>query len=166
VSREYNLELARVLHCEHPIQADVEGAAAAVVPGFGWAEAGEGQGLFLCRCMKPCKQPEQCGLTFWTLPLETGGHKVVLRLPWSDDSSGELLTFDLWCCDNCEVQGTGATFDTWVGRFYDVPARLLSYVHELRSRTYIGARKSLGKRYPDVFTEGSYVTLILYRRTT
>ena len=131
--------------------------------------------MFLCRCMKPCKDPEHCGLVFWdeagnaerieAFGKLAGGHLVQLKLPWTD-KAGEIVTFDLWCCSNCETQGTGATFDVWVGRFYDVPARLLAYVHESRSHTYVGARKSLGKRFPDEFTEGSFVSLILYRRTT
>lgn len=173
---DYNLEYLRVLHFAHPLQNDPEDASAAVTLGFEWAEAGEGQGLFLCRDSAPCADPEHCGRTFWEDAGNAawlgqgagGGHEAELTMPWTakgSDGSGELEVFHLWCCSNCELQGTGAVFDVWVGRFYDLPARLLMYIHETRSHTYGGLRKSMGEMYPDDFNEASFVTLMLYRRT-
>lgn len=164
--REYNLEGVKVLHEAHPFQNDPGQASAAVIPGFEWATAGEGQGLFLCRDTGPCKAPDECGRTFWSdRPERPKGHEIEVYMPWAVDSAGTLEMFDLWCCENCAVQGSGAVFDVWVGRFYDLPARLLAYLHEKRGQTYIGLRKSMGKAYPDQFNETSFVTLILYRRT-
>lgn len=164
---EYNLEALRVLHFEHPLQNNPEDASAAVLLGFEWAEAGEGQGLFLCRDTDRCKAPDICGKTIWDEAndkVRAKGHDVGVPLPWNG-KDGKPVVLHVWCCPNCEIQGNGAVFDVWVGRFYDIPARLLAYHHEARSHTYVGLRKSLGKRYPDTFNEASFVTLVLYRRT-
>lgn len=167
VERRYNLERLRVLHYEHPLQSNPGDASAAVTLGFGWAETGEGQGMLLCRDRGSCKAPEDCGRTLWVDrdTVGEGGHEVVVQLPWAEDSSGVLASMAVWCCENCTVEGSGAVFDVWVGRFYDLPARLLAYLHERRAHTYTGLRTSMGKQYPDDFSETSFVTLVLYRRT-
>ena len=164
---EYDLAGVKVLHAPHPFQVNAGDPAAALSLGFEWAEVGEGQGIFLCRDTGPCEAPDLCGQTFWSdRPEEPEGHEVELPMPWAADSSGEALeTFKLWSCVNCTPQGTGATFDVWVGRFYDLPARLLAYLQHKSGHTYIGLRKHMGKTYPDRFSEASFVTLILYRRT-
>lgn len=163
---EYNLELMRVLHFLHPLQNNPEDSSAAVTLGFSWAETGEGQGLFLCRGTAACQNEEDCGRLFWddvNEELQTG-HKVEVPMPWTD-REGDQVVFEVWCCENCEIVGSGAVFDVWVGRFFDIPARLIAYVHESRAHTYTGLRKSLGEQYPDEFNETSFVTLVLYRRT-
>jgi hypothetical protein len=165
---DYDLTEMVVLHAEHPFQNDPGDASAAVMFGFDWAMIGEGQGIFLCRDTGPCLAPDECAKTFWfDRPEEPAGHRIELQMPWPapGDDSGALEVFELWCCENCTAEGTGATFDVWVGRFYDLPARLLSYLHETRSHTYTGLRKAMGERYPDRFSEASFVTLVLYRRT-
>jgi len=167
----YDLANLRVLHSQHPLQSDPADVSSTVRLGFKWAEIPVGQGLFLCTCAKKCLDPEHCGRTFFDQVIvqvgEHPGHKVDIAMPWSDGTgSGDLVVFEVWCCPNCEVVGTGSTMDVWVGRFYDIPARLLQYEHETRSRSYAGLRKSMGKAYPDEFTEGSFVTLVLYRRVT
>jgi len=167
----YDLANLRVLHSQHPLQSDPADVSSTVRLGFKWAEIPVGQGLFLCTCTKKCLDTEHCGRTFFDQVIvqvgENPGHRVDIAMPWSDGTgSGDLVVFEVWCCPNCEVVGTGSTMDVWVGRFYDIPARLLQYEHETRSRSYAGLRKSMGKAYPDEFTEGSFVTLVLYRRVT
>lgn len=162
----YHLDGVAVMHLHHPLQNEPNEASSAVTLGFEWAEMPPDQGFFLCQCKDDCEDLERCGRTFFD-DLEPGGvgdgHEVSLAMPWPD-SSGPVV-FDLWCCRVCEAVATGAVYDTWVGRFYDIPARLLSYEHEARRRNYNGLRRSLGERFPDEFSEASYVTVVLYRRT-
>lgn len=171
----FDLAQLRVLHMLHELESDPGDMSTSVRLGFKWAEAGEGQGLFLCVCSAPCEDPDLCGRVFFERAVEyqelhdgfAAGREQVFRLPLPDTEDGKQdLTFALWVCANCELRGTGAIFDTWVGRFFDIPARLLQYEHEERSRSYLGLRESMGKAYPDAFAENSYVTIILYKRAS
>ena len=63
-----------------------------------------------------------------------------------------------------DVQGRGLVRDLWFGRFQDIPARLLRYEHEVRSREYNGLLDSMRKAYGDGFAESSPVTVIVYKR--
>lgn len=162
----YDLTDMHVLHSVRPFVAKAGDPSAALLLGLDWAQSGEGTGMFLCRDTGPCEAPDRCSKTFWSdRPEKPKGHPVELPMPWSIDSSGELEVFKLWCCNKCHTEGTAAVFDVWIGRFYDLPARLLSYLNDKRGHTYSGLRRTMGAAYPDQFNEASFVTLALYRRT-
>jgi hypothetical protein len=161
----YDLTGMRVMHMLHPLESTPGSHSTTVRKGFKWAEMA-GAGLFLCVCSAPCKDPELCGRLFWDERPASGGKRVTVKMPWTVGEDSEELKFAIWCCDNCRVQGTGAVLDTWVGRFYDIPARLLQYEHERRSRDYAGLLASMRKAYGDTFGEASFVTVVLYRRVT
>ena len=171
----FNLAGMRVMHMLHTLDIDPEATGVTVRLGFKWAEIGEGAGLFLCTCEAPCEDPADCGRLFYEKTVEfqdlhdgfAEGKSQVVELPLPDPEDGEKkVVFNLWTCKNCTIQGTGAVYDTWVGRFFDIPARLLQWEHEERSRSYLGLRDSMGKAYPDAFAENSYVTLVMYKRTS
>lgn len=171
----FDLGALKVMHMLHELESKPEDVSSTVRLGFKWAEIGEGQGLFLCVCSAQCLEPQDCGRLFFDKVVENqglhdgfaAGREQIFELPLPDTEDGtQALVFSLWVCNNCELRGTGAVFDTWVGRFFDIPARLLQFEHEERSRSYLGLRKSMGKAYPDAFAENSYVTLLLYKRAS
>lgn len=165
---DFDLSGLKVLHMLHELENDPFDVASTARLGFKWAEAGEGQGLFLCVCTERCTEPEWCGRVFYenVAGSRTDGHAASVEMPWPGEDGDSPMIFEVWCCDNCGVRGTGAVYDVWVGRFFDLPARLLAYEHEKRSRDYAGLKTSMGRAYPDEFTEASFVTVLLYRRTT
>jgi len=63
-----------------------------------------------------------------------------------------------------DVQGEGVVLALWFGYFKDIPAKLLSYEHEVRSREYSGLLASMRKAYGNAFSEDAPVTVIIYRR--
>jgi len=77
--------------------------------------------------------------------------------------------FDLCVCtrepETHDVQGVGQTEDIWVGKFREIPAYLLQFEHEKRSREYGGLYLSMRKAYPLDFNEASFVTVPMYTRT-
>lgn len=64
-----------------------------------------------------------------------------------------------------DVQGQGYVTDLWFGRFQDIPARLLRFEHEERSREYNGLLASMRKAYGRGFSERAPVTVVVYRRS-
>jgi hypothetical protein len=166
---DHNLDDLVVMHMLHQLDAKVGDVASTVRSGFKWAEAGEGQGLFLCVCVAPCLDSKNCGRTFWKDTRDTvgiNGHKVKVPLKWLTAKDGTPLTLAIWCCANCSVKGSGSVEATWVGRFHDIPARLLRMEHEVRSRAYDGLFESMQKAYGKGFGEANYVTVVLYRRAS
>jgi hypothetical protein len=85
---------------------------------------------------------------------------------WADLEEREQI--ELCVCtrdpETHDVQGTGVVLALWFGYFKDIPARLLKYEHEVRSREYSGLLDSMRKAYGDTFNEVSPVTVIVYRR--
>jgi hypothetical protein len=63
-----------------------------------------------------------------------------------------------------DVQGMGVVLDLWFGRFLDIPARLLKYEHEERSREYDGLQDSMVNAYGDAFDPTRAVVVIIYSR--
>ena len=57
-------------------------------------------------------------------------------------------------------------FDYWVGRFAELPARLLQWEHDKTSRDYAGLVASMTKAYGDQFAEHQFVTMVIYRRAS
>lgn len=104
--------------------------------GRKWAGARTGTPLILCVCKDRCLNNEIC-----------------------DDPPNPS-------CANCDRQGTGEVSDAWIGRFFEVPAKLIEFEHEERSRTYSGLKASMTKAYGDLFTGMSPVVVLLYRRIT
>ena len=62
------------------------------------------------------------------------------------------------------IVGHGRVIDWWYGVFRDIPARLLQWEHEERSRNYKGLHISMQKAYGPDFDEESFVTVFLYVR--
>lgn len=103
-----------------------------------------------------------------SLDVETGNFGSTVRngFKWADVKFGEEIGLCV-CTRDPEthvVAGRGRIVTTWVGRFMDIPSRLLQYEHEVRSREYRGLRDSMRKAYGAEFSEEDYVTLVLYRR--
>ena len=94
------------------------------------------------------------------------GSTVRKGFKWADLIEGELL--ELCVCtkdpETHDVQGTGYVWELWFGRFEDIPARLLRWEHELRSREYNGLLASMRHAYGRDFSESDPVTVVLYRR--
>lgn len=63
-----------------------------------------------------------------------------------------------------DVQGEGVVLALWFGYFKDIPARILRYEHEVRSREYGGLLDSMRKAYGKDFREDSPVTVVIYKR--
>lgn len=109
-----------------------------------------------------------------TLDIAVGeqGSTVRRGFKWAELRSEDMI--ELCVCSPAQndltpphtVVGTGQVTYVWVGRFIDVPASLLSYEHELRSREYNGLLASMRKAYGEGFLETEYVTVILYRRVS
>ena len=85
---------------------------------------------------------------------------------WADLEPSEHI--ELCVCtrdpETHDVQGEGVVLTLWFGYFKDIPAKLLSYEHEVRSRLYSGLLDSMRKAYGDTFNEVSPVTVIIYKR--
>jgi len=125
----------RTLHMLHSLDADVNAMASTVRNGFKWADLGEQEHIELCVCTR-----ERVG---------TGTEN-----PTGADDYTETH----------DVQGEGVVLALWFGYFKDIPAKLLSYEHEIRSREYSGLFDSMRKAYGVNFREDSPVTVIIYRR--
>ena len=63
-----------------------------------------------------------------------------------------------------EVQGRGLVKALWFGYIKDIPARILRFEHEERSRNYYGLLDSMRYAYGKEFSEDSPVTVIVYKR--
>jgi hypothetical protein len=87
---------------------------------------------------------------------------------WSDLEYGENI--ELCVCtrdpETHDVQGIGEVVVIWFGRFCDIPARLLQYEHEERSRQYGGLKESMENAYGDKFLPDRPVVVIVYLRQT
>ncbi len=93
---------------------------------------------------------------------------------WADLESGEQI--ELCVCTRGEgmvdgtisethdVQGIGRVVDLWFGRFNSIPARVLQWEHEMRSREYTGLLASMRNAYGVDFDESSSVTVVVYYR--
>ena len=85
---------------------------------------------------------------------------------WADLDIDEQ--FELCVCtkdpETHDVQGMGTVLDLWFGRFLDIPARLLKYEHEERSREYDGLVDSMTNAYEDSFDPTKAVVVIIYAR--
>ena len=131
--------MKKVMHMLHSLDANVGDLASTVRYGTKW-ENTHGADLILCVCSAPCEEDkrESC-----------------------NDPDGEP-------CINCTRQGTGKVTTTWVGKFSDIPARLIAYEHEVRSREYPGLLASMNKAYGSWtdFDENSTVVIVLYERLT
>lgn len=96
------------------------------------------------------------------------GSTVRSGFKWADLKRDEEI--ELCVCtrdpETHDVQGRGRVERLWFGYFRDVPAYLLSFEHELRSREYWGLYDSMRKAYGSGFGEHSPVTVILYERTS
>jgi hypothetical protein len=83
---------------------------------------------------------------------------------WADLRYSDEL--ELCVCEpEHNVQGHAWVQGLWFGRFFEIPARLLQYEHEVRSRTYDGLHDSMRKAYGDDFGADEPVTVIVYVRT-
>lgn len=93
------------------------------------------------------------------------GSTVRKGFKWADLKRNERI--ELCVCtrdpETHDVQGEGAVTDMWVGLFREIPAYLLSFEHERRSREYWGLYDSMRKAYGD-FSEADFVTVVLYDR--
>lgn len=165
---DFDLSGMKMMHMLHACEVTPGDLAVTVRLGFKWAEIGERAGMFLCECSDACTDPEICGRAFYENvqaenPVRiTEGREVLVDFGFVQKD----LVLSVWCCDNCEVVGTGAVEDLWVGRFHDLPARLLQWEHEVSSRSYAGLRESMKRAYGDRFGEASFVTVVVYRRIT
>jgi hypothetical protein len=164
----WELNRMNTLHMLHSLDVEPNDLGSTVRLGFKWAEVGLGAGLALCVCTAHCLHPEICGRVFYPNmeaandPRE--GHEVRLKMPWKEKKRKTDLP--IWCCTNCEVQGTAGVFDYWVGRFAEIPARLLQWEHDKSSRDYAGLVEAMTRAYGDKFAEHVFVTLVLYRRAS
>jgi len=95
------------------------------------------------------------------------GSTVRLGFKWADLKKGEII--ELCVCtrdpETHDVQGKGKVEQLWFGYFREIPAYLISFEHELRSRVYWGLYDSMRFAYGDEFGEWSPVTVIIYDRT-
>jgi len=95
---------------------------------------------------------------------------------WADLQYGEKI--ELCVCTRGEgmvdgtisethdVQGIGSVRELWFGRFQDIPARLLRWEHEERSREYNGLFESMRKAYGEEFGERNPVVVLTYYRVS
>lgn len=94
------------------------------------------------------------------------GSTVRNGFKWADLKKGEVI--ELCVCtrdpETHDVQGKGKVDMLWFGYFRDIPAYLLQFEHEVRSRQYGGLYDSMRKAYGDSFGESSPVTVIVYTR--
>jgi hypothetical protein len=103
-----------------------------------------------------------------SLDAEVGANASTVRngFKWADLADGEHI--ELCVCtrdpETHDVQGEGVVWELWFGRFHDIPAMLLEYEHEERSRRYAGLFASMRKAYGEDFSEDSPVTVVVYRR--
>lgn len=115
--------MANVLHMLHSLDAEPGNPASTVRLGDKWSYATAiDKKLKLCVCEAQCLDPDKCG-------------KDV------DNTS----------CDNCTIEGEGQVTSTWTGKFYNIPARLIEYEHEVRSRSYSGLLASMKFAYGEKF---------------
>ena len=119
----------------HSLDVAVTDTGSTVRSGFKWADLKRGEVFELCVCTR-----ERVG---------TGTEN-----PTGADDYTETH----------DVQGKGKVEFLWFGYFKDIPAKLLSYEHELRSREYWGLFDSMRKAYGTDFGESSPVTVIVYER--
>ena len=133
--------MKRIMHMLHTLDAKVGEEASTVRLGIKWATVEYGDRLALCVCTDRCE-----GMVGGQIdPVECG-------------VAGS--------CKNCTICGEGSVEDVWVGRFQDIPARVLRNAHEVRSREYYGLLDSMTKAYGDAFDddEGKLVTVVEYYR--
>lgn len=100
-----------------------------------------------------------------TLDVEVGrlGSTVRSGFKWADLKIGESI--ELCVCEpEHDIQGAGVVDRLWFGYFEDIPAKLLSYEHEVRSREYRGLLDSMRKAYGAQFGEHDPVTVVVYGR--
>jgi len=94
------------------------------------------------------------------------GSTVRLGGKWADLEPDDQL--ELCVCtrdpESHDVQGMGVVLDLWLGRFIDIPARLLKYEHEERSREYDSLYDSMAFAYGDKFDPSKAVVVIIYVR--
>lgn len=108
--------------------------------------------------------------------VEVGRIGVTVRkgFKWAVVPNGTRI--ELWRCEvphdgecpqiACSPQGEGMIDHRflWVGRLRDLPARLIEYEHEERSRSYSVLLDSLARAYGTV-SEDDWVTVMGYLRT-
>ena len=130
----------------HSLDATVGRLASTVRKGFKWADLNHGEEIELCVCTKigearqvPCQHPRDFG------GME---HEYDVR------STPETH----------DVQGRGTVEGLWFGYFKDIPARVLQFEHEERSREYSGLLASMRHAYGPGFSESDPVTVVVYRR--
>ena len=85
---------------------------------------------------------------------------------WADLHPDEII--ELCVCtkdpETHDVQGTGKVKALWFGYFKDIPARILRFEHEERSRSYRGLLASMRHAYGKGFSEDNPVTVVVYER--
>lgn len=172
VQGDFDLAQLYVLHSREGHHLDVGEIGQTVRAGLKWGEIGESAGVLLCECDGECTDPDLCGRIFAkgvtfgvkkrTPDRRSIGKKQKLKMPWDD------IVFELWVCDSCELLGTAATTDVWIGRMFDVPGRLLdrSYADELRwLRNCYSVFNEEGERVSAV-SHGTPISVVLYRRAS
>lgn len=118
----------------HELEVEPDAYGSTVRLGDKWAKAVDGDLLILCVCSEPCKDPASC-----------------------DDPQDKQ-------CAVCKRTGVGRVKYSWSGPFASIPAALLEYEHEERSRTYGGLFQSMRKAYGKKFDEESAIIVVVYER--
>ena len=145
----------KVLHMLHDLDLEVGSIGSTVRKGFKWANMLPLEEIVLCVCRDRCVDGEMCGRS---TAQQVFGENLFRT------SEGHYAFDDLWSCDNCQATGLGRVTWTWVGRFLEIPARLIANEHEERSRSYTGLLASMTKAYSKLFSEMDFVTVLEYRR--
>ena len=107
-------------------------------------------------------------------PMGEVGLTIRCRFKWAEVPDGTDLTLSR--CEvghpgeqctvekGCTSQGTARVVGRWVGRFKDLPARLIALEHSGEDRLYPALLKTMEMAYPG-FTDHDHVTGLLYLRT-
>lgn len=152
----------RTMHMLHPLDIAVYDPGSTVRLGFKWADVYHGEQLVLCVCTARCEYNDGCGIA------QPGSAYVYMRVRervgWLREVDG---VGDRWACGTCTPSGVGIVDKPiWVGRFNDMPARVIADEHEYASRTYHGLAESMTRAYGDAFTLDAFVTVIRYTRVS
>jgi hypothetical protein len=101
-----------------------------------------------------------------TIDIKVGEYGLTVRRSdkWHSVKEGDIL--DLCeCLGGCKVVGDGVVSNfIWIGKFQDIPAKLLETEHDCNSRNYTGLLMAMRRGYAD-FQEDDVVVAFSYKRT-